>query len=347
VEIGVVFQCDPPARELVSLARRAEAAGFSHVWTFDSHLLWQEPFVIYSQILAQTERVVVGPMVTNPGTRDWTVTASLFATLNEMYGNRTICGIGRGDSALRTLGQPPTSIAELRDCVTVIRELANGRPAAYRGQELRFPWVTGGELEVWVAAYGPRALAVAGEVGDGYILQLADPDIAAWMITAVRAAAERAGRDPAAIRFCVAAPAYVGDDLAHQREQCRWFGGMVGNHIADIVARYGATGAVPKALTDYIAGRQGYDYAEHGRAGNRHADFVPDEIVDRFCLLGPVSAHLDKLDQLRALGVDQFAVYLQHDAKEQTLAAYGEQIIPALRDGTGPRGPADRVTNAA
>ncbi|MBE1490249.1 TIGR03842 family LLM class F420-dependent oxidoreductase [Plantactinospora soyae] len=333
MDIGVVFQCDPPASEVVELARRAEAAGFSHVWTFDSHLLWQEPFVIYSQILARTERVIVGPMVTNPGTRDWTVTASLFATLNEMYGNRTVCGIGRGDSALRTLGHPPTTIAELRDCVTVIRELAHGRTADYRGRPVSFPWVSGGALEVWIAAYGPRALALAGELGDGYILQLADPDIAAWMIAAVRDAAERAGRDPAAIRFCVAAPAYVGDDLAHQRDQCRWFGGMVGNHVADIVARYGTgTGAaaVPKALTEYIAGRRGYDYAEHGRAGNRHTDFVPDGIVDRFCLLGPVSAHLDRLAALRELGVDQFALYLQHDDKEHTLAAYGESVIPAL-----------------
>jgi probable F420-dependent oxidoreductase len=340
MDIGVVLQCNPPAAQLVSLARQAERAGFSHVWTFDSHLLWQEPFVIYSQILAQTERVMVGPMVTNPGTRDWTVTASLFATLNEMYGNRTICGIGRGDSALRTLGAPPKSLAELRESVEVIRELANGRPAVYRGQTLRFPWVTDSRLEVWVAAYGPKALAVAGEVGDGFILQLADPDIAAWMISAVRAAAARAGRDPAAVRFCVAAPAYVGDDLAHQREQTRWFGGMVGNHVADIVARYGdaggSNGAVPAALTDYIRGRQGYDYAEHGRAGNVHTSFVPDEIVDRFCLLGPVESHLARLRQLRELGVDQFALYLQHDANESTLAAYGEQVIPALAPTAAP-----------
>ncbi len=94
------------------------------MWTFDSHLLWQEPFVIYSQILAATERVVVGPMVTNPGTRDWTVIASQFATLNEMFGNRTVCGIGRGDSALRTLGAKPGTIAELKQCVEVVRELA-------------------------------------------------------------------------------------------------------------------------------------------------------------------------------------------------------------------------------
>jgi alkanesulfonate monooxygenase SsuD/methylene tetrahydromethanopterin reductase-like flavin-dependent oxidoreductase (luciferase family) len=150
------------------------------------------------------------------------------------------------------------------------------------------------------------------------------------MITAVRTAARKAGRDPDAIKFCVAAPAYVGDDLNHQREQTRWFGGMVGNHVADIVARYGADGAVPPALTDYIKARQGYDYAEHGRAGNTHAMFVPDDVVDRFCVLGPVDNHLKRLGELQELGVDQFAVYLQHDAKEATLAAYGEHVIPAM-----------------
>src|SRR5437762_698424 len=215
MDFGVVLQCDPPARDVVALAQQAEAAGFSHVWTFDSHVLWQEPFVIYSQILAATQKVMVGPMVTNPSTRDWTVTASQFATLNEMFGNRTICGIGRGDSAVR------------------------------------------------------------------------------------------AGGDPAAVKFCVAAPAYVGADLAHQREQTRWFGGMVGNHVADIVARYGADGAVPSVLTDYIKGRQGYDYAEHGRAGNTHTEFVPDEVVDRCCVLRPVEAHVKKLQELRKLGLDE------------------------------------------
>jgi probable F420-dependent oxidoreductase len=330
MDIGVVLQNDPPAMGVVELAKKAEAAGFSHVWTFDSHVLWQEPFVIYSKILSETERVMVGPMVTNPGTRDWTVIASQFATLNEMYGNRTICGIGRGDSALRVLGLQPNTLAQLRESIGVIRGLANGEKVTLRGQELQLAWAPESRLDVWVAAYGPKALALTGEVGDGYILQLADPDIAEWMIKAVRCAAERAGRDPAAIRFCVAAPAYVGDDLAHQRDQTRWFGGMVGNHVADIVARYGADGAVPQVLTDYIKGRQGYDYAEHGRAGNSHATFVPDDVVDRFCLLGPVDAHLKRLAELRELGVDQFAVYLQHDAKESTLAAYGEHIIPAV-----------------
>lgn len=330
MDIGVVLQNNPPARAVIDLAKQAEAQGFSHVWTFDSHVLWQEPFVIYSKILDETERVIVGPMVTNPGTRDWTVLASMFATLNEMYGNRTICGIGRGDSALRVLGAQPQTLAQLRESIGVIRALANGEKVALRGTEQQLAWAPDSRLEVWVAAYGPKALALTGEVGDGYILQLADPDIAAWMIGAVRRAAEKAGRDPMAIKFCVAAPAYVGDDLAHQREQTRWFGGMVGNHVADIVARYGGDGTVPQVLTDYIKGREGYDYAEHGRAGNTHTTFVPDEVVDRFCVLGPVENHLKRLQELRSLGVDQFAVYLQHDAKEETLRAYGEHVIPAM-----------------
>ncbi|ADB30823.1 Luciferase-like monooxygenase [Kribbella flavida DSM 17836] len=328
MDFGVVFQCDPPASAVVELAVQAERAGFSYVWTFDSHLLWQEPFVLYPQILAATRSVLVGPMVTNPGTRDWTVIASQFATLNETFGNRTICGIGRGDSALRTLGAQPGTLAELKQCVEVVRGLARGETVSYRGQELKFGWVSAGALDVWVAAYGPKALAVTGQVGDGYILQLADPDIAAWMIAAVRRSAEQAGRDPAAIKFCVAAPAYVGHDLEHQRDQTRWFGGMVGNHVADIVARYGTTGGIPQALTDYIKDRQGYDYAEHGRAGNSHTAFVPDEVIDRFCVLGPVENHLARLAELTAIGVDQFALYLQHDAKEETLAAYGRDIIP-------------------
>jgi probable F420-dependent oxidoreductase len=332
MDIGVVLQTTPPSARVVDLAKKADMYGFSHVWTFDSHILWQEPYVIYSQILAETRNVIVGPMVTNPATRDWTVTASTYATLNEMFGNRTVCGIGRGDSAVRVTNGKPTTLATLRESIHVIRELGCGRAVDYNGSSIRFPWASKSELEVWVAAYGPKALALTGEVGDGFILQLADLSIAEWTIGAVRDAAKAAGRDPKSVKICVAAPAYVGTDIAHMREQTRWFGGMVGNHVADIVERYGENSNVPKALTDYIKGRQGYDYNEHGRAGNSHTTFVPDEIVDRFCILGDADEHIRRLTELKELGVDQFAVYLQHDGKEETLEAYGEKILPAIQE---------------
>jgi probable F420-dependent oxidoreductase len=331
VQFGVVLQPDPPASAVVALMRRAEEAGFTYGWTFDSHVLWQETFLLYPRILEQTSRLTVGPMVTNPGTRDWSVLASSFATLNDMYGNRTVCGIGRGDSALRVIGLPPVSLSTLSSAMTVIKGLASGQEVTHHGQPLRIPWVRGGSLPIWMAGYGPRALRLVGEQADGFILQTADPDIARWTFGSVRAAASDAGRDPASITMCVAAPAYVGTGLAHQRDQLRWFGGMVGNHVADLVARYGTDGPVPGALTDYIAGRSGYDYAHHGRTGNPSADFVPDEIVDRFCLLGPASAHVARLRELASIGADQFAVYLMHDAAEATLDAYAAEVIPALR----------------
>ena len=105
MDFGVVLQTNPPASSVIAMMQRAEEAGFSYGWTWDSHVLWQEPFVIYSRILSATSAMTVGPMVTNPGTRDWSVIASLFATLNDMFGNRTVCGIGRGDSAMRVLGR--------------------------------------------------------------------------------------------------------------------------------------------------------------------------------------------------------------------------------------------------
>ncbi|MFE6595318.1 TIGR03842 family LLM class F420-dependent oxidoreductase [Streptomyces sp. NPDC057781] len=338
MDFGLVLQTDPPASRVVDLMKRAESNGFSHGWTFDSAVLWQEPFVIYSQILANTTTLKVGPMVTNPGTRTWEVTASTFATLNDMFGNRTVCGIGRGDSAMRVAGRKPNTLARISEAMKVIRALGRGEEADLGGGTVvRFPWIKpGAEVPMWMAAYGPKALRMTGEEADGFILQLADLYLTEYMVKAVKDAAVAAGRDPSEVRICVAAPAYVTADdspeaLAHAREQCRWFGGMVGNHVADLVDKYGVhSAAVPDELTDYIKAREGYDYSHHGRSGNPDTRFVPDEIVDRFCLIGPAEKHIEKLNALRALGVDQFALYDMHDAQEAVIDAYGTQVIPAV-----------------
>jgi probable F420-dependent oxidoreductase len=330
MDFGVTFQTNPPASRVVELTRKAEDLGFGYAWTFDSHILWQEPYVIHSQMLSATERIMVGTFVTNPVSRDPSVTASTFATLNDTFGNRTICGIGRGDSVVRVLGRKPTTLRQLEEAMHVIKELAEGREVDYSGVKVSIPWVNDGKLDVWMAGYGPRALSLIGRKADGFILQLADPVILDWTMQHVHDAARDAGRDPKSVKVCVAAPAYVGEDLTHQRNQCRWFGGMVGNHVADLVARYGEDSQVPHALTDYIKAREGYDYSHHGQADNPMTDFVPNEIVDRFCLLGTVEDHVMKLNELKDLGADQFNVYLMHDAMEETLEAYGEEIIPAL-----------------
>ena len=337
MDVGVVLQTTPPSARVVDLAKRAEAYGFSHVWTFDSHILWQEPYVIYSQILAETRNVIVGPMVTNPATRDWTVTASVYATLNEMYGNRTVCGIGRG--RLGGAGHQRQADHDRHAARVDPRHPRAGQRPRRRLQGLDAPLPVGDRSpssRCGSPATGRRRLALAGEVGDGFILQLADPQITAWTIAAVRDAAERAGRDPDDVTICVAAPAYVGDDTPRRGPHAR---------PVPLVRRHGRqprrrhrrplrrrSSERARGADRLHRGRKGYDYNQHGQAGNTHADFVPDEIVDRFCLLGPVDEQLRRLGELRDLGVDQFAVYLQHDAKDATLQAYGEQVLPALAD---------------
>lgn len=332
MKFGVVLQTDPPIRRVVELAQRAEANGFTYVWVYDSPVLWQEPFVILTKVLAETDRVTVGPMVTNPITRDWSVLASTFATLNDIYGPRTICGMGRGDSALRYVGRKPGTLKDMAEAMRVVKGLVAGKSVEYNGEHIRFPWVEGGwDLPMWAAGYGPRALDCIGRHADGFILQLADPQIFDWTNSSVRQAAEAAGRPANIVETCIAAPAYVGENLSHQRDELRWFGGMVGNHVADIVARYGERSSdIPGALTDYIKGRGTYDYSHHGRSGNPTANFVSDEIIDRFCLVGPVRDHVAKLKALSDLGVQQFAIYLMHDAQEETLDAYGRHVIPLL-----------------
>ena len=212
MDFGVTFQTDPPAKRIIELTQKAESLGFTHAWTFDSHILWQEPYVIYSQMLSATESITVGPMVTNPATRDPSVTASVFATLNEMFGNRTICGIGRGDSARqRVLGKKPTTLAQLEEAMYVIKELAEGREIeAPNGNEVSIPWIEDSKLDVWMAGYGPKALNLIGRKADGFILQLADPVILEWTVQHVHDAAREAGRDPS------------GRKNLHRRPGLRW-----------------------------------------------------------------------------------------------------------------------------
>jgi probable F420-dependent oxidoreductase len=242
-----------------------------------------------------------------------------------------VMGIGRGDSARRYIGQQPVKVAEFERRLVMIKDFMNGRPVRWNDKELQLKWVRPElpEIPMWVAGYGPKALAVAGRVGDGVIIQLADPDIIQWIMDTARAAAAEAGRDPAELKCIVSAPSHISNDIADAREQVRWFPAMVSNHVKDLIERYGTDGSVvPKALTDYVEARKFYDYDEHSRVGAKHGAFVTDEICDRFCVLGTAEQATAKLRELESIGVDQFNIYLMTHGQEDDLAAYGRDIIP-------------------
>src|SRR5213083_2776927 len=300
LSFGVCFAPDPPASRWVDLTKLAEAEGFDYAWLFDSHVLWQEVYPIFTLMAANTRRIKIGPCVTNPATRDVTVTASALATLNEISGGRMDCGIGRGDSARRVIGKPPVTLERLEESIRLIRDLTSGREVVYEGTKIQLKWAKGKwDLPIWVAAYGPKALRLAGRIGDGVIIQLADPYLIEWFLKFVREGAEEAGRNFDEIQVMSAAPAYVTGDIAHARDQVRWFPALVSNHVVDLVKRYEPTD-LPQAFTEYIAAREHYDYADHGRTGAEHAEFVSDDVVDRFCVIGTAEDCAAKLAELES-----------------------------------------------
>jgi probable F420-dependent oxidoreductase len=329
ISFGVTVLPDPPYGRFLELLGLAEQAGFEYGWTYDSHILWQESIPLLALAADRTSKLKLGHFVTNPGTRDPTVLASAYATLHDISGGRMVMGIGRGDSARRVIGLQPVKVAEFEQDCRMIRALMNGGKVDWNGKQLELTWALGEpRIPLYVAGYGPKALAVAGRVSDGVIIQLADPVIIEWIMDTARKAAEQAGRDPAALECIVGAPSKVSDDLATAREEVRWFPAMVSNHVMDLIERYGWSSDIPSELTDFVKARKFYDYKDHSRVGAAHGEFVTDEICDRFCVIGSAEQCAAKLRALEAVGVDQLNVYLMTNAQEETLEAYGRDLIP-------------------
>jgi probable F420-dependent oxidoreductase len=328
MDFGFTLKPDHSIERTVDLARRAEAAGFTYGWLFDSHVLWREPYVLLTLMAQATERMRLGTCVTNPATREPSVTASALAVLNEVSGGRMDLGIGRGDSARRVLGKPPTTMKTLEEAIGVIRALVEGRSVEFEGTQLQLPWAGRWQLPVWVAGYGPMAIAMTGRVADGLILQLADVDLIRWFVSQLREAEAAAGRSPGIVKVQAAAPAHVGarDD---GRERTRWFPALVSNHVVDLVSKYPRE-QLPEALTGYVRDREGYDYRHHAEVGSDNAAFVGDEVTDRFCVLGDAAEHVAKLRELADAGVDQLNVYLMNGDEEEQLELYGREVTPEV-----------------
>ncbi len=326
MRFGITIKPDMPVERIVALTRQAEAAGFQYGWVFDSHILWLEPYPLLTLMASNTTDMRLGTCVTNPATRDITVTSSLFATLNLISGGRMQLGIGRGDSSRRVLGKKPVGAGDLERAVKTFRDLTAAREIEYDGQPTRISWATGSP-PVWIAGYGPKVLDLAGRVGDGVILQFADPDLIEWCLSFVKKGAESAGRDFRKIEVMAAAPVWVSDDLKLARERVRWFPALVSNHVLDLISRYKPED-LPPALTSYVRDRGHYDYQEHCEVDSDHSKFVSDEVVDRFCLVGPAAAHREKLRKLASIGVTQFNIYLMCGEEEATLETYQREILP-------------------
>ena len=312
---------DQPAASAVALAARAEAAGFDHVWLFDSPLMDRDPYPLLTAIALGTTRIHFGTCVTNPASRDPVVTASALATLAELSNGRVELGIGRGDSALRMLGRAPAGLAEVESAMGLIRELVEGRAVTTADGELRLSYTPGHRLPVWLAGYGPRALALAARAADGVIIQVGDPELVAWFVGQLRATEADAGRRPGRVRVMVAASASLGDDAA-ALDRVRWFPALVANHVEDLLRRQPRS-SLPAALTAYLDRRPDSGYIPQ-RVGDY--GFVDDSVVRRMAIVGDIPAHRRRIEELVAAGADTINLYLERGDEASVITGYRDIV---------------------
>jgi probable F420-dependent oxidoreductase len=322
----------PPVASALEKLRLAEELDFDNFWVADSHVIWNEVYSLLGWLVgnSRSDHIKLGTLVTNPVSRDPIVIASAFATLNQQAGSgRLVCGIGRGDSAVRVLNRRPASVADTERAVEIIRTLASGRPIELDGVRVQIEWASG-QIPMYVAAYGPRMLEVAGRVGDGVIIECADPHYVAWALEHVRRGARAAGREPSELAVVSSTATYISEDRETARDQVRSHGAVVGNHVAEVLRNSGLR-SLPQELAAFMEGRTEYDYRKHAHLNAPHADYVSDAVIDRVCIVGTVADCAEKLQTLATLGVTHVNFYAQTDDFETMMRKYVREVIPKLR----------------
>jgi 5,10-methylenetetrahydromethanopterin reductase len=309
----------------------AEEAGYARAWLVDSQMLWEDVWVYITHGLAATQRIQLGVAVSNPVTRHFTVSASAAATLARLHPGRVILGLGRGDSAVRTLGLKQYSTAKLAAVVPQVRELTAGREIDLDGTPVRIRWADGDPVPIGMAATGPRNLRLAGRLADIAILQVGvHPDSVRWAIEQVRRGADEAGRNPDSIEIALFCGMWVSDDLVEARAETRWAAACAANHLDDVMRRNPDHG-MPEVLYQVVLARtQHYDYyAGHLDPDAEHTGYLTDDLVDTFAINGPAERCLEQIRELEALGVSEIsAAYL--NGRVEQLRRVGREIVPEL-----------------
>jgi 5,10-methylenetetrahydromethanopterin reductase len=317
--------------DFIDCVQLAEQSGYDRAWVVDSQMLWEDVWVYLTRALLATERIQLGVAVANPLTRHYTVSASSAATLAQLHPGRVILGLGRGDSAVRTLGLKQVATKKFAEVVPRVRALLAGEEVETEAGSIHIRWATGEKVPIAVAATGPRNLRLAGALADIVMPQVgANPAAVRWAVEQVRAGAEEAGRDPDEVEVAIFCGMWVSDDLDEAREESRWAAACAANHVGDVMQRVPDHG-MPDELTRLVEARtQAYDYYEgHLDSSAEHTGWLTPELIDDFAVTGPPDRCLERIAELADAGADEISTAYLNNQRDQ-LRRVGESIIPAL-----------------
>jgi len=321
-------------------AQLAEAVGFDWFGIADSQSLFRELFVTLAVVGQATEKVMVGPSVTNPLTRHPAVMASAIASVHEITGGRAMLGLGTGDSAVYNLSQPPGGLQGLRDYIVALRALLAGERTEFGGRDIHTKWTAGLPHEpppIYIAAEGPKTLELAGELCDGVICGMGiSPEVVKLTLEHIAIGAERAGRSVADIDIWAMTRVNVGDDRAALINEIRMELASTAHHAF----RFTQKGKlVPPQFAEAIRGVQaGYSPANHEDLGaSPNAGLMDDQaflayMVDRFAVIGTADDCVARIQAVRAAGIHQFLFTGFVDERATLIRTLGEKVFPRCRN---------------
>ena len=336
---GLLLLPSHASGRLAEIAQLAERTGYDYLWLADERF-FREVYASLTLCALRTERIKLGPCVTDPYSRHAALTAMAIATLDEISGQRAVLGIGAGVSGFRELGiaREKSGVA-LREAVEVIRKLLAGETVTYKGQVVR---VDGAHLDfkpvrpdvpIYIASQRSVGCRAAGRVADGAIMQgcVAEPLLAFFKDT-VAAGAREAGRDPAAIDLVARINVCIDDDRQAARSLMKpTIVRSLSAQRPDFFTFTTAGLTIPPALAKHL---EGLTYAYDPRPYQAAAADVPDSFVDAVTLAGPPEEVAAGVMRLARQGVTQLMLYpVSPDGRiEVVIERFQREVMPRVRD---------------
>jgi alkanesulfonate monooxygenase SsuD/methylene tetrahydromethanopterin reductase-like flavin-dependent oxidoreductase (luciferase family) len=321
----------PGSPDALAQAQTAERFGWDHITWADHSLRNRDPFIGVALWAAETERIRIGTGVTHFATRSPIGIAIAAATIQESSGGRMVLGLGTGMSGPRSVGERPSTLAQLRDAIELIKRLTRGETAVWRDAEVKFDWQPQ-PVHVYAAAMGPRTQQVVAEVGDGVMVNTAEPALVENAIRNVAIGAERAGRSPGEIDLWLRSMVALDDDRVRARKAVTWYAATIAHDFAKTnLLRHTPEAEevkrrVPQSLQDACV-----KLAETYKPGQPVE--LPDEVVDAFTIAGPVDYAIERLQALRDVGVEAVSLFnpeAEPAKKLEFLERFANEVAPEL-----------------
>ena len=321
----------PPIGDFLDFVKKAEDSGFDPILFADSVSLSRfhvhDPYTILALAARSTNRATIGTCVTNPITRHLSVTANAAGSIDDISGGRMLLGVGTGDTAVHLIGKKSVRLAIMREALTVLRGLLDGNPVEFEGQTLTSNW-NKADLPIYLAAGGPKTLALGGELADGLItLAGLAPETIEWVRGCVAEGETAAGKPGGSVPILIDGLLSFGNNRDDVRNTIKPRITSFANQNFRV-----AYHSVPdKYLQEAKTFRENYDETDLGPA-TKNARYVTDYMIDRFGIVGTASDVVGRFESLADMNVETFLVAMPFSLEERVaiIEMLGREVLPRV-----------------